>query len=86
LYSTGWWEAFNFARTRGKRCQISEGDGLFYSYSVYDSYELVAAWADRVLVLPTGPTHSSSWFHPLLTAEGVMLIGIREPRENSKEN
>jgi len=80
LYKTGLWHAFNFVRTRGKRYQISEGDGLFYSYSVYDSYELLAAWADRVLVLPSGPTHSRSWFHPLLTAEGVMLIAIREPR------
>ena len=78
LYKTGLWNAFNFVRNY----QMSEGDGLFYSYSVYDSYELVALWADRLLVLPSGPTHSRNWFHPLLTAEGVILIGIREPRKN----
>ena len=85
LYKTALWHAFNFVRTRGKRYQISEGDGLFYSYSVYDSYDLVASWADRLLILPSGLTHSRSWFHPLLTAEGVILLAIREPREAAKK-
>jgi ubiquinone/menaquinone biosynthesis C-methylase UbiE len=44
LYKLGLWRTFNYIRTRGKKYQISEGDGLFYSYSVYDSYELVAEW------------------------------------------
>lgn len=79
LYKIGLWHAFNFVRTRGKRYQISEGDGLFYSYSVYDSYDLVARWADRMLLLAIGPTHSRSWFHPLLTAEALILIAIRDP-------
>lgn len=86
LYKVGLWHAFNFVRTRGKRYQISEGDGLFYSYSVYDSYDLIAPWADRILVLPSGPTRLGSWFHPLLTAEGVILIAIRESRESEKRN
>ncbi len=80
LYKIGLWHAFNFVRTGGKRYQISEGDGLFYSYSIYDSYGLVADWADRILLLTAGPTRSRSWFHPLLTAEGLILIAIREPR------
>lgn len=81
LYKFRLWHAFNFLRTRGKRYQISEGDGLFYSYSVYDSYDQIAQWATRILVLPSGPTSSRSWFHPLLTAEGIFLIALREPRE-----
>jgi ubiquinone/menaquinone biosynthesis C-methylase UbiE len=84
LYKIGLWHAFNFVRTRGKRYQISAGDGLFYSYSVYDSYDLLAPWADRLLVLPSGPSHSRSWFHPLLTAGALILIAIREPREGGK--
>jgi SAM-dependent methyltransferase len=84
LYKINLWNAFNFIRTRGKRYQISDGDGLFYSYSVYDSYDLLMTWADRVLALPTGTTHGRGWFHPLLTSSGVMLIAIREPREAKK--
>jgi ubiquinone/menaquinone biosynthesis C-methylase UbiE len=84
LYKINLWNVFNFVRTRGKRYQISDGDGLFYSYSVYDSYDLLMTWADRVLALPTGATHARGWFHPLLTSSGVMLIAIREPREAKK--
>lgn len=80
LYKIGLWHTFNFVRTCGKRYQISEGDGLFYSYSVYDSYDVIARWADRILLLSNGPTRSRSWFHPLLTAEGLILIVIREPQ------
>jgi ubiquinone/menaquinone biosynthesis C-methylase UbiE len=86
LYKIGLWHAFNFLRTGGKRYQISEGDGLFYSYSVYDSYDLLARWADRILLLSSWPTRSRSWFHPLLTAEALILIAIREPRDGSNKN
>jgi len=86
LYKLGLWNVFNSVRTLGKRYQISEGDGLFYSYSVYDSYDLVAAWADRILVLPNGSTRSRSWFHPLLTADGVILIAIREPLKGGQQS
>ena len=34
------WNTFNFLRTRGKHYQVCEGHRLFYSYSVYDSYDL----------------------------------------------
>ena len=77
LYKLGLWGAFNYLRTKGKHYQISDGDGLFYSYSVYDSYELIADWAERIVLVPSGPTKSKSWLHPLLTAEGLILIGFR---------
>lgn len=78
LYKLGLWSAFNFIRTKGRRYQISEGDGLFYSYSVYDSYKLVAGWAERVMLLPIGPAKSKSWLHPLMTSEALVLIGFRK--------
>lgn len=84
LYKIGLWHAFNFVRTGGKRYQISEGDGLFYSYSIYDSYDAVARWADRIHILASGPTRSRSWFHPLLTAEGLILIAIRDLRDGQR--
>jgi hypothetical protein len=60
---------------------ISEGDGLFYSYSIYDSYDLLMSWADRILTFPSGHTHSRGWFHPLLTSSGVIVIAPRNSRE-----
>ena len=70
LYKMHLWNTFNFLRTRGKHYQVSEGDGLFYSYSVYDSYDLLMSWADRILALSTSPTHERGWLHPLLTSSG----------------
>ena len=84
LYKMHLWNTFNFLRTRGKHYQVSEGDGLFYSYSVYDSYDLLMSWADRILALPTSPTHERGWLYPLLTSSRVMLVAIREPREVKK--
>ena len=72
------WKAFDYVRTRGKRYQISEGDGLFYSYSVYDSYGLFAEWAEQVMLVPIGERKSTSWLHPLLTSEAIMLIAFRK--------
>ncbi len=86
LYKFGLWRAFNYVRTRGKHYQISEGDGLFYSYSVYDSYELVAKWAERVVLVPVGPAKSTSWFHPLLTSESLILIGFRRAESGKPDD
>lgn len=85
LYKLGLWNAFNYIRTRGKQYQISEGDGLFYSYSVYDSYQLIAEWAERIELIPIGPTKGNSWFHPLLTSEALILVGYRKPESHAVE-
>jgi SAM-dependent methyltransferase len=85
LYKFGLWRAFNLLRTGGRSYQTSEGDGLFYSYSVYDSYALAASWADRVLLVSSDSGQSRSWLHPLLTAKGVILVAIREAREGEQK-
>jgi ubiquinone/menaquinone biosynthesis C-methylase UbiE len=73
------WGAYTFLRTGGKGYIITEGDGLAYSYSVFDSYDLVSRWADRVILVPTSPTEkNSSWFHPLLNSSGVLLCALKE--------
>ncbi|HVM75479.1 MAG TPA: class I SAM-dependent methyltransferase [Candidatus Saccharimonadales bacterium] len=77
VYKLGLWGAFNYLRTGGKRYQISEGDGLFYSYSVFDSFQVLAGWADRLVVYTNRPS-PKSWFHPILTSAGVTLIALRD--------
>jgi SAM-dependent methyltransferase len=81
LYKAGLWRTFMFARTKGRGYQFSEDDGVFYSYSVYDSFSQVKAWSTRTILLGTddladaGPT----WAHPLLDSSHVLLCGLREP-------
>jgi len=85
LYKAKLWSAFDYLRTSGRGYRITEGDGLSYSYSVYDSFELIARWADRVVLIPGARGKATSWFHPLLNCGGVLLFAMREPAERSVE-
>jgi ubiquinone/menaquinone biosynthesis C-methylase UbiE len=79
LYKTRLWGLFNYLRTHGKGYMITEGDGLAYSYSVYDSFELVARWADRVILVPSeAKGKANSWLHPLLNSAGVLMCAIKD--------
>lgn len=80
LYKTKLWRVFNYLRTSGKGYQITGGDGLAYSYSVYDSFHLLAQWADRLILVPNGAHKAISWLHPLLNSSGVLACALREPR------
>jgi ubiquinone/menaquinone biosynthesis C-methylase UbiE len=78
MYKTKTWKAFDWLRTKGKGYRITEGDGLSYSYSVYDSYELLAAWADRLLLFPADQKQNKSWLHPLVSSGSVIACAIKE--------
>jgi SAM-dependent methyltransferase len=80
LYRAGLWGAADLLRNRGRPFRITEDDGLFYSYSVYDSYAQLAAWADRIILIPTRPPTGRSWLHPLLTTTHLLLCAIRDER------
>jgi ubiquinone/menaquinone biosynthesis C-methylase UbiE len=79
LYKSRLWGAYNYLRTRGKGYSITEGDGLAYSYSVYDSFGLISRWADRLILIPSNAGEKgTSWFHPLLNSGGVLVCAIKE--------
>ena len=78
LYKSRLWGIFNYLRTSGTGYLISEGDGLAYSYSVYDSFQEIARWADRMILIPIGKERASSWLHPLLTSSAVIICASRE--------
>jgi ubiquinone/menaquinone biosynthesis C-methylase UbiE len=66
-------------KTRGKGHRYSDGDGIAYSYSVYDAWEMLSDWADRLFVIPTdGVPAGGGWMHPLMTSFHVLLCAIRE--------
>jgi ubiquinone/menaquinone biosynthesis C-methylase UbiE len=79
LYKSKLWGAYNYVRTSGKGYQITEGDGLAYSYSVYDSFELILRWADRIILYSGKEKGARSWAHPLLTSGAVLLCALKEP-------
>ena len=78
LHRTGLWPVANYLKTRGRGYSVSPGDGLAYSYSVFDSYALLSAWADRVVLIPVSAISDASVHHPLLTAAQVLACAWRE--------
>ena len=65
-------------KTLGKGYRFSEGDGLAYSYSVYDSIALLSRWADRIILIPTDNVKTGGVFHPLLTSFHLLLCAVRD--------
>jgi ubiquinone/menaquinone biosynthesis C-methylase UbiE len=80
LWKCGLWHAARFIQTKGKMYTLSEGDGLAYSYSVFDSYDQLAARMQQIWLLPTagGPAKRLSWVHPLLTSTHVLLCAFKD--------
>jgi ubiquinone/menaquinone biosynthesis C-methylase UbiE len=79
VHKAGMSRTFHYLRTGGRGYMITEGDGLAYSYSVYDSLKLIQQWADRVILIPSETSKKKlSWLHPLLNSGSVIVCAIRE--------
>jgi len=78
LYKAGLWNVARYARTGGKGYIYSEGDGVHFSYSVFDSLAPLEEWADHLMLIPTGPCKSRSFFQPLLTASTILVCAVKE--------
>lgn len=78
LYKSRLWGAFNYLRTSGKGYQITEGDGLAYSYSVYDSFHLISQWADRIIFYSGVDKANPSWAHPLLSSGSALICALKD--------
>jgi ubiquinone/menaquinone biosynthesis C-methylase UbiE len=75
LNRAGLWKAFDWLRTGGKGYHWSEGDGLFYSYSVFSDYRLIESQCASVHVLNT----QGSGISPYKSAHTVALLGLKRP-------
>lgn len=56
----------------------NDGDGVAWSYSVFDSYPLVRASCAEVVVVPTGSKRRLSDACPVLFATHCLLAGFKE--------
>ena len=66
------WQLADLIKTKGKGYTISEGDGLAYSYSVFNNYDQIAKQC-KTHIFNTGP----AGVNPYRTAEHVGLLGIK---------
>ncbi|GLY15729.1 hypothetical protein Kisp01_27440 [Kineosporia sp. NBRC 101677] len=78
MHLTHTWKPYMYLRTKGRGYMESEGDGVFYSYSIFDSMPLISTWADRTFVIPTSG-RSAGRLGPLLDAPSGLLVALREP-------
>jgi SAM-dependent methyltransferase len=71
--SLGLWTILDFIKSRGKGYILSEGDGLSYSYSVFNNYSQVRRACESVHLLNT----MDAGVNPYKTAASVALLGIK---------
>jgi ubiquinone/menaquinone biosynthesis C-methylase UbiE len=69
----GLWRAFDYVRTGGRGYMESEGDGIFYSYSVFNDYRFIKARCRSVHVMNT----SDAGLNPLTSASNVALLALK---------
>jgi len=70
----GLWPLVDFIKTRGRGYTISEGDGLAYSYSVFNDYGQIRAQCKSVHLVNT----VDAGVNPYRTATHVALLGIKQ--------
>jgi ubiquinone/menaquinone biosynthesis C-methylase UbiE len=79
LYKTKTFNGAYFIKTLGKRHRYSDGDGVAFSYSVYDAYDALYNWADRIFFIPTTQQKPQrTWTTPLMNSFHVLLCAIRD--------
>jgi ubiquinone/menaquinone biosynthesis C-methylase UbiE len=69
------WPLADFVKTRGKGYSISEGDGLAYSFSVFDSYREISKCCKSVHIINTVPAGINLY----RSAGCVALLGLKSP-------
>lgn len=69
----GLWPAYDLIRTKGKGYQISEGDGLYYSYSVFNNYKQIKKQCRKIQLLNTNDGEMDLY----KTASHIALLGLK---------
>jgi SAM-dependent methyltransferase len=69
----GLWKAADFLKTRGKGYTVSEGDGLAYSYSVFNNYKQIERSCKSVHIFNT----IAAGVNPYRSAGHVALLGVK---------
>ncbi len=79
LHRLGLYDAVLRVWTGGKGYTYSEGDGVGYSYSVYDAYGTLGRWADRIFFIPTAAADPriAARHHPFMSTDHVLLCALR---------
>jgi ubiquinone/menaquinone biosynthesis C-methylase UbiE len=75
LHGAGLWPLADWIKTRGRGYLISEGDGLYYSYSVFNNYRQIEEQCEAVHLLNTTAAGRNLY----RSATHLALLGIKRP-------
>jgi SAM-dependent methyltransferase len=70
----GLWKIADLIKTKGKGYIISEGDGLAYSYSVFNNYKMIKRKCKSVHLINL----NNKGINPYRTASHVALLGVKK--------
>jgi SAM-dependent methyltransferase len=73
----GAWPFMKFVQQGFKGWACSTGDGVFYSYSVFDDLPLLEDAFTKVFVVPAGSGAKRGIAFPMLRAPVVLAVGLR---------
>jgi ubiquinone/menaquinone biosynthesis C-methylase UbiE len=77
IFSLGLWSVADWIKTKGKGYTISEGDGLAYSYSVYQSLQTLHRFWKTLRINSTGGV-SDTYLGSIISAEQLLLISLNK--------
>lgn len=91
LVKYAWWKTGVFPlgfwlMTKGRGYHFTEGDGVSYSYSVFDSVRQLRAWADTIFFIPLKKASGPPWAHPMFSSSHVLLCAIRHPEATAGDS
>lgn len=69
----GLWGVADYVKTKGKGYSISEGDGLSYSYSVFNNYAQIKKHCKSIHLFNTAP----AGINPYRSSTHIALLGIK---------
>ena len=76
LFKIGAWKLIDYIKTQRRGYSFSEGDGIAYSYSVFDSFPILLRTCSKVISIPTMGNGDLSTF-PLLQAPHFLVCAIK---------
>ena len=73
IKAIGLWKLFDLVRTKGKGYHYSEGDGVFYSYSIFDDVPIVKSKFPDIMYMSTRPSGNNLY----RTAQTIAMFATK---------
>lgn len=77
IFFLGFWPLADWIKTKGKRYTFSDGDGVAYSYSIYQSFRILRKYWKNLRLTATGGSSDTS-LGSIISAGHLLLIAVNK--------